>query len=116
MTKRLVLNEEGGLTQSAGHYDYTSEDGNTSASDFLGRVDATEHGMVGRGGTRARQVGGELAGDLNLIATNIADQAQRLRTSEGHLINHDADAGDANMTAQSEAEALRTELNRPIEA
>lgn len=117
MAERIVLDQVGGLSQSARQYDYSAQDGSTAATDFIGRVDATEAGMIGRGGNRARSVGHQISGNTSAISANVSNEvAPGVRTAETQFVEGDDTAAAAYTSSAAEAEAQGSTLRKSIGA
>src|SRR5262245_9972051 len=98
------LNEVGVLTRSGQSYEGTAEDKVAEARNFSGRMEASQHGLVGSAGNTFQNVATGHTDNLQLLAGQIAKQALRAVRGESTIINADDDANSAQTAVAASVE------------
>jgi hypothetical protein len=110
----LNLNDVGALTQSGQGYDSVADDHANESQNFRGRMDASQAGLKGNAGATFANVAELHTGNINQLATQIAQQALRAVRGERSVTDADSDADTTQSTTMSTVDALSQSVSRPI--
>jgi hypothetical protein len=110
------LNETGVLSQSGARYESTADDSQGEAQSFRGRMEASQHGLRGGAGRVFTGVTDQHAGNLTLLAQQIAEQAVRAVRAEREIVGADEESVRTQQGLVSAVDDQARAISRPINA
>jgi hypothetical protein len=108
------LNDVGVLSKSGQGYGGVADDKAGESRAFLGKMEASQRGLIGNAGTTFTNVSTTHSGNLVQLANRIAEQAVRAVRGEKTLVTADDDAHSVQTSTQSTVEGNTSALSRPI--
>jgi hypothetical protein len=108
------LNDVGTLSRSGQGYGHVSDDKAGESRQFLGKMEASQRGLIGNAGTTFTNVSTTHGGNLVQLANRIAEQAIRAVRGEKTLLTADEDAHGAQTPTLSTVEGNTSLVSRPI--
>lgn len=114
MADYVNLNDVGALTRSGQGYDGVAQDKAGEARSFVGKMEASQRGLIGHAGTTFTNVAETHGGNLAQLAQRIAEQAVRAVRGEQTLLTADQDSQSHQTSTLSAVEGNTSAVSRPI--
>jgi hypothetical protein len=108
------LNEVGTLTKSGQGYEGVAQENDGEARSFVGRMDASQRGLIGSAGSTFTTIAQTHGGNLSQLAQRIAEQAVRAVRGERTLVTADEDSHNHQTSTLNTIEGNTSAVSRPI--
>jgi uncharacterized protein YukE len=114
MSDYVNLNEVGGLTRAGKGYDGTAQDNTAESRNFSSKMDASKQGLQGAAGRAFTGAADQHAGNVTLLANQIAQQALRAVRGEQTIVSSDEEALANQQSTVSAVDGETQAVSRPI--